>query len=1035
MSGQGRPAAWLCLLLLLVVAAPSIGAEPMMLNEQPEQQPAQPWHDDADLSDVFFIDAQHGWAVGDRGVILHTGDSGRTWQLQPSGVECRLRTVHFVDHQIGWAAGETALPYLQISVGVLLRTDDGGKTWMRELGTGLPGIHRIRFQDPANGLAIGRCSAQFPSGVFMSQNGGRSWLPLTGKHGQDWLCGDAIPGAAVVGGRGTVASLSGKLVEKARDLDLGLRAARAMRLTGHGSAWLVGDGGLLLVSSDAGRSWMTPAGRLPAGMAEQFDFRAVEARGANCWIAGSPGTAVLHSRDGGQSWTVFPTGQNLPLHAVSFADESNGWAVGAMGTILSTNDGGRRWHVQRTGGARAAMLAFLGDGYSVPLELFARLGAADGYLCRAEVIGRRDIEVPSVEGSRYPDLLHDAIVSAGGNGSRSTWRFPLRQRGLALPEEKIAQWWDWANSGRGMEELEAHLVRQIRLWRPDVLVTQDSASSDDVALGGMLHDAVLRAVAAAGDGNRYQEQYTSAGLSPWQVKRVLSELPVDRVGSPNVASAQLVPYFGRSLAEMCSPARELLASRPQRAPQALGFRVVMNQVAEGPTVDFLSGIPLQPGGEARRRLPNMIAGSVTGMRETFQHRRNVEAILERTASSGQESAQLLGQVGNLTRSLDRTTACELLFRLASQYHSTGQWELAAQSFEAIAAQYPDDPLSTAALIWLVQYHASSEAAHCVGSGRRNFAVRQASANWQLDNRGVPIVDGALAADVHGQMETVQSQAGSDARALAVRWGAELQRRYPALMAEPSVGFPLAASTRGVGPQSAADKFYATMRRTRPRDAWSQCAAVEQVSSLKNAIGDDGLLKPIWRCGFTGDKPLLDGVLDEEVWNRSRSVDLRSQQGDDGNWPAAAMIARDEGFLYLAVTCRHAPGIEYKPDSQPRARDADLSNRDRIEICLDLDRDWATYYRLIVDHRGWTQDSCWNDKSWNPTWFVAASELDDAWTIEVAIPLDQLTTGQLDRKQPWAVGIQRVVPGAGFQSWTTPASTDITPEGFGLLVFE
>ena len=32
-------------------------------------------------------------------------------------------------------------------------------------------------------------------------------------------------------------------------------------------------------------------------------------------------------------------------------------------------------------------------------------------------------------------------------------------------------------------------------------------------------------------------------------------------------------------------------------------------------------------------------------------------------------------------------------------------------------------------------------------------------------------------------------------------------------------------------------------------------------------------------------------------------------------------------------------------------------------------------------------------------------------------------------------LQRVVPGVGFQSWTTPASTAITPEGFGLLLFE
>ena len=36
---------------------------------------------------------------------------------------------------------------------------------------------------------------------------------------------------------------------------------------------------------------------------------------------------------------------------------------------------------------------------------------------------------------------------------------------------------------------------------------------------------------------------------------------------------------------------------------------------------------------------------------------------------------------------------------------------------------------------------------------------------------------------------------------------------------------------------------------------------------------------------------------------------------------------------------------------------------------------------------------------------------------------------------WAVGIQRVVPGVGFQSWSTPAAVAVLPDGFGYLVFQ
>ena len=36
---------------------------------------------DAALHDIFFIDADRGWTVGDRGVIWTTEDGGRHWRL------------------------------------------------------------------------------------------------------------------------------------------------------------------------------------------------------------------------------------------------------------------------------------------------------------------------------------------------------------------------------------------------------------------------------------------------------------------------------------------------------------------------------------------------------------------------------------------------------------------------------------------------------------------------------------------------------------------------------------------------------------------------------------------------------------------------------------------------------------------------------------------------------------------------------------------------------------------------------------------
>ena len=63
---------------------------------------------DARLVDVCFVDAKHGWAVGDRGTIWHTDNGGRNWRLQSSRVACNLKSVCFLDANCGWAAGGIA---------------------------------------------------------------------------------------------------------------------------------------------------------------------------------------------------------------------------------------------------------------------------------------------------------------------------------------------------------------------------------------------------------------------------------------------------------------------------------------------------------------------------------------------------------------------------------------------------------------------------------------------------------------------------------------------------------------------------------------------------------------------------------------------------------------------------------------------------------------------------------------------------------------------------------------------------------------
>ena len=123
------------------------------------------------------MDPQHGWAVGDHGVVLHTDDGGQHWSPQVSGLTCALNSVCFVDARNGWATGGMAYPYLHDSSGVVLCTQDGGLNWQREPVV-LPALRKVRFLTPRQGWAVGCPSAMFPGGIFTSRDAGRSWQPV-----------------------------------------------------------------------------------------------------------------------------------------------------------------------------------------------------------------------------------------------------------------------------------------------------------------------------------------------------------------------------------------------------------------------------------------------------------------------------------------------------------------------------------------------------------------------------------------------------------------------------------------------------------------------------------------------------------------------------------------------------------------------------------------------------------------------------------------------------------------------------------------
>ena len=104
------------------------------------------------------------------------------------------------------------------------------------------------------------------------------------------------------------------------------------------------------------------------------------------------------------------------------------------------------------------------------------------------------------------------------------------QAGLQLPAVKIIEAWDRVNDDRGMEALLRHLVGQIRLWRPEVVVTHDAGLDADDPLLRLVHQAVLAAIRQAGDATALPDQITDAGLALGRRKKSMEPRRPDPAG-------------------------------------------------------------------------------------------------------------------------------------------------------------------------------------------------------------------------------------------------------------------------------------------------------------------------------------------------------------------------------------------------------------------------------------------------------------------------------------------------------------------------
>lgn len=1021
-----------------------------------------PLLDDANLHAVQFLGSKTGWAVGDHGVIRKTEDGGRTWQFVSSPVQCPLRHICFLTDQIGWIVGGGTAAYGHLNQGVLLFTKDGGKTWEELIQKRLPRLHYVRFFGMKEGVVVGDASVQHATGVFKTTDGGKTWQDVTGYESTGYRTAAFfdVDTGVVAGSQGRLILVGGGSVLPPRFPPQGLRGIQAVKLPMTSTGWMVGDGALLRKSVNKGVVWEMPETALPDSLKDFSDFRAVEVRGDLIWIAGDPGSVIWHSTDRGKTWRQQWTNQSAPLAAIHFVDDRTGCAVGALGTILSTTDGGRTWQSNHRTPRRVALMCVHARPSQISFDMLSKYAGDQGYRSLVALPIRRDLG-PDSQSQQDLDLrLNESVVSVGGSLGQQDWRFPVQIPGLEQNADRLIEEWNRHTEGRLASVTLSRFVAQLRTWRPEVLIIDQPQGKD--AASTLVKDAMLQAVRYAADSTRYIEHREHAGLTPWKVKKVYLRLPPGSSGQVSVESDEYLVRLGTTAATVASTGKQILGKTLASDEERSVYRLInVDQENNGdrqPAISggtLFAGIGLAPGSAARRVLIEINDADEARNRKLAERQRNLKAMASKLINDPLFSAQLMSHLKTITQGLSRRQAALQLEQLTQQYIANQDLVKAEATYQELVEQFPQEPEAVRGMLWLFQLWSSEEIAWQrnrqvpVERSRSTNSDPQASNQVQNAFQFSEKLPSPLLSTVKqvGQLNTgapqnwrTQTAENWKKQALAaVKW---FQKYAPAFYETPDVQIPLASLYRLIGSHGKADDIFHNFHKPGANESWKSIAKAE--NWLLHPASTPP--RPVYLCRFTKTRPVLDGLLSDECWQDADELRLsdkpasdlekQGEAGRDNLSRPFVLMSYDKEYLYLAASIPVSAGLNYPaaPDTG-RDYDADLQLQDRLSFAFDIDRDYTTYYQMEVDHRGWTSDRCWIDQSWNPRWYVAREKDKQYWRTEIAIPLKELAPATQLKRTTWGFSVVRILPAVGLQGWNHPLTTEPRPDTFGLLRFE
>ena len=675
------------------------------------------WQADAELTDVFFIDQNHGWAVGESGVTLRTRDGGNTWNAQATinsfrkdtvqlqqkirniergrftnstgltghqtstlPITCRLDSLHFIDANQGWAAGGYQLPYINRTQAVILQTRNGGITWEPKPNLAIPRLRKIDFSSPRNGTAFGDSGNVFTGGIFKTNDAGNSWSAISRGANAAWLDGDqAKQHFVLINDHGKLGRYADGQYEAA--VLLGDKAAktrnfRCVKMIDDNQGVAVGNQGSLFTTNNGGLSWLRTPIETTHPQLANFDWETAAVVDQQVIVAGFPGSTITTLDLKSNQLSTSKTPVRTKLNRLFFIDNQTGWAVGDFGVVLKTTDGGNTWNRQRGNTRNLAMLIVAPRANQVPIELLARYSFDNNRSCGVVVL--KD--------------TNNAFESARQAASR-----------LGSCYHKLIQTSAPAADSLDPETVIAKLVRDIRTLKPAVVISQAPQTFSENVTDSF--QQISLAIKLAADPNAYPDHAT-LGLTTHRVSRFVVQ---DPIGPIQINPERMLIQSGHQLRDQIAFSRSLLG-KPTIDLTPNHYRIIESTTGRtvGKSTDLLAGLSshllpsrlgkaLQQSNLAEIRFANRSAKTLKEF-ANFKINTQQDLIVWR-----QQLQQFLNSV-----EIDVYDGGNWLLRLVEQYQAQGQPELATQAAELLITRFPHSPYTIAVTTWLAKQYSSIE---------------------------------------------------------------------------------------------------------------------------------------------------------------------------------------------------------------------------------------------------------------------------------------------------------------------------------------